>query len=160
MMYVPNNNNNMWTAIGMLTGGMMRDDYDQRGQAKALEGVQDLSIYKKNNDALGIMQSIVDAKTSHDNATDQASRDLEHQKAVDLYSKLGGYGINGLNSDSSIQDVQNMMKPIQEFNTNLQNKYQTDQRFNGMVAPGTVPTNPGDIINYYKAKTNKAIYGT
>ena len=42
---------------------------------------------------------------------------------------------------------------------NMKKKYE-DQRYKGMIVPGTVPTNPGDIINYYNAKTNKAIYGT
>ena len=171
MMYVPNNSNNdMWKAIGMLGGGMMRDNYDQRGQAKALENAQDLYLYNTNIDTINSLQGVVDAKNDYEVAnkayagatTDEdkmkykAQMDAAHTKATGIYGKLN---MDGVNSDSTTESVLGKMQAIKDFNENMKKKYE-DQRYKGMIVPGTVPTNPGDIINMYKAKTNKAIYGT
>lgn len=171
MMYVPNNsNNNMWTAIGMLGGGMMRDNYDQRGQAKALENAQDLYLYNKNMDTINSLQGAVDAKNDYEVAnkayagatTDEdkmkykAQMDAAHTKATDIYGKLN---MDGVNSDSEPESIMDKIQVIKNFNEDMKKKYE-DKRYKGMIVPGTVPTNPGDIINYYNAKTNKAIYVT
>ena len=102
MMYVPNNSNDMWKAIGMLGGGLMRDNYDQRGQAKALENIQDLYIYDQNIGTIGSLQGVVDAKNDYDIAekayagavTDEDKKkyksqmDAAHTKAMGIYGTL------------------------------------------------------------------------
>ena len=173
MMYVPNNSNNdMWKAIGMLGGGMMRDNYDQRGQAKALENIQDLYIYDKNMDTIGSLQGVVDAKNDYDIAekayagavTDEdkkkykAQMDAAHTKATGIYGKLN---MDGVNSDSTTESVLGKMQAIKDFNENMKKKYE-DQRYKGMIAPGTVPKTPNDIVRMWNEKkvSNKSVYGT
>ena len=173
MMYVPNNSNNdMWKAIGMLGGGMMRDDYDQRGQAKALENAQDLYLYNTNIDTINSLQGVVDAKndyevankayagavTDEDKKKYQAQMDAAHTKAMGIYGTLN---MDGVNSDSTTESVLGKMQAIKDFNENMKKKYE-DQRYKGMIAPGTVPKTPNDIVRMWNEKnvSNKSVYGT
>ena len=169
--FIPYNpSTDVWRQIGSLAGGLMRDNYDQRGQAKAIENIKDLYMYDTNIDTINSLQGVVDAKNDYEVAnkayagatTDEdkmkykAQMDAAHTKAMGLYGTLN---MDGVNSDSTTESVLGKMQAIKDFNENMKKKYE-DQRYKGMIVPGTVPTNPGDIINMYKAKTNKAIYGT
>ena len=171
--FIPYNpSTDVWRQIGSLAGGLMRDNYDQRGQAKALENIQDLSMYDKNMDTIGSLQGVVDAKndygvaekayagavTDEDKKKYKAQMDAAHIKATGLYGTLN---MDGVNSDSTTESVLGKMQAIKDFNENMKKKYE-DQRYKGMIAPGTVPKTPDDIVRMWNEKNvgNKSVYGT